>query len=159
AKSFLSLLAAHARRASWVITSRVDPSLPELAGMVRRLEPMADADLVRLARTWAPTGTPADRNVAVRAASGSPWRLLRIVTSRAECLRDELDGEGPATLQDLQTLAIVRDELPLEVARLLVPERGALARLRAKGFLESGSNGVRLHDAARPAVENSMDVE
>ena len=147
-------LASYARKSRFVATSRLTPRLPSLAGQVLTLEGMSDAELLELARAWAPNADAATMRRALTAASGSPWLLHQCLLAGASAsLEDQglLGGLAEDAAAFLRALALVEVPLPLPVLSLFAPSPGddALAALEQRGLVNRAADGYRLHDVAR----------
>lgn len=158
---FLSTIAAYARKSKWLATSRELPTRPELDNHVFRLPVMSTDDLSALARARLPSASNRVVADAVQAAAGSPWHLLQVTAATRTVSAESISiiaelPEGSRAL--LETLAVLKTPLPLDDLLRLVPsltfrETEHVERL---GLIENVSTGFRLHDVARPLVENEV---
>ncbi len=158
--SVLVAIARHARRSTWIATSRVEPVASELVGQAIRLGPIGERHLVSLARLFNPSLSKAKAVELARDASGSPWKLRRLVSAPTEARDEPLEGVDALGRKVLEALLVVERAMPehaLEQTTHGGPAvlRGALDDLVRRGLVEAvvGEGGYRLHDAARPWVE------
>jgi tetratricopeptide (TPR) repeat protein len=148
-------LASFARKSRWIATSRHTPRLAPLAGQVLTLEAMAEAELLELARAWAPNADPVTVRQALVASSGSPWLLHQLLvtgaTARSLGEGGLLQGLADDAVALLRALALVEVPLPLGVLALFAPEPSpsTLDALERRGLVHHAPNGYRLHDVAR----------
>ncbi|MBI3074281.1 MAG: ATP-binding protein [Deltaproteobacteria bacterium] len=164
ATTFLETIAAHARSGKWIATSRERFSSNVLRGHLYSLPAMSANDLERLALSLLPAASHDLVRDAVRAATGSPWRLLQIIESGGAAI------DRPAALWErrvrgveklLETLAISEISLPPELLKRLGVIRNVrdAERLERLGIIESGPTGLRLHDVARPYIREAPSFD
>ncbi len=158
ARKLLETAISYARRSRWICTSRAEIDLPDLAGQVVRLVPLAEAELVRLAQAWSPGLRPALAEAAARASGGSPFWLRHALARGAPGPR----GARPRLLADLSDRArawlsaLASLEVPVrdEVRPLLgdAPTAAEVRDLERGGLLERVPEGLRLHGVARAVI-------
>jgi len=160
--SLLTAIARHAQRSTWIATSRVEPVAAELVGQVIRLGPIGERHLTSLARLFNPSLSKSKAVELARDASGSPWKLRRLVSAPTEARDEPLDGVNAMGRRVLEALLVVERAMPEHTLGQTVHGSGsgtglrdALDDLVRRGLVEaaSGEGGYRLHDAARPWVE------
>jgi hypothetical protein len=157
ARAALAALARYARATRWVVTTRVDPEVPELADQTLALGGMAPADLDELAARCAPERSRIERRQATRASAGSPWHLRQILAGgdRRAATEDLLRGLPDTAVALLETLALL--DVPLAPRALeavvALPPPDVLEALERRGIVERGAGGLRLHDVARPLID------
>jgi hypothetical protein len=160
----LALALRHARDAKVLLISREDPRVRELVGQTLALGPMDDDDLRLLLDAHAPGLTEAEAGALLVRAQGSPWRLIQLTVgdvSNPGGPERSLAQLAPAAQGLLRTLSLVGATLPRDVVGRAsrLPADKALDALVRRGFLDVTPAGLRLHDAARPFVEASLDDE
>jgi hypothetical protein len=162
AQSALAALARYARATRWIITTRVDPEVPELADQTLALGGMAAADLDTLAARCAPDRSRVELRQAALASAGSPWNLRQILAGgdRRSAAEDLLVGLPAAAVALLETLALL--DLPLAARALAavvpLPAPEVIEALERRGIIERGAGGLRLHDVARPLIGTGADL-
>jgi hypothetical protein len=82
-RELLTSLESYARDSRWIVTSRRDPCLPELAGQTVRLRGLADAAARELVGHWAPQLPPEKIDSIVQLAGGAPLQLRQLCFRRA----------------------------------------------------------------------------
>lgn len=146
----MTRVARFARRSRWIATSRVRPEIPELTHQVLGLGAMSERDLEELACKARPGHSGEARARAVRAATGSPWQLLRALGSGEA--REPLSDLGDSR-QLFDRLALIAVAVPVEALTPLGAEPERLAELERGGLIEHTEGGVRVHDVARSLVD------
>ncbi|MRG93744.1 hypothetical protein [Polyangium spumosum] len=157
-RDVLAALTRYARKTRWIVTSRVDPTLPELADQTLFLGGMSHADLYQLAARCAQEHAPVELRQATDAAAGSPWRLRQLLAGGAprSAEGDLLHAAPPEAVPLLEALAVL--DLPLSPTSLgaivPLPPPDVLDALERRGIVERSSGGMRLHDVARPLFQD-----
>ncbi len=154
---------AYARKARFIVTSRVELDVAGADGQSIRLGPMSARDLLDLALAWSPALPLREAEEAARDAEGSPfWLKQRLAIGRgsAGSLGREILGSVPdGAAMWLRLLSRLEAPLPLEALSPLAPSAPplseALPLLEARGLVETTSTGLRLHAVARLAIRSS----
>ncbi len=160
AHRMLSVLARYARTSRWLVTSRNQVAMDELAGQCFHLGPLDARALERAARMLVPRlgGDAQDAYreriaTAVRRAQGSPWRLRRALGSSAATEDPLLDQVSPRALSGVQMLAVIDHALPASVTvGCLSLSEDMIAELVRYGIIAHAGSSLRLHDLARTAL-------
>ena len=151
--------AAYSRNAKWIVTSRLDPELPEIAEQVLALGAMPQEDLALLAARCSPNLTEDDGERLARAANGSPWQLRISLTGASSSLvkSSEPPRQSPPPAPHLfATLWLVDAAVPIPALDELgvLPDEETTRSLERHGYIESTPAGLRLHDVARAVLEH-----
>jgi hypothetical protein len=148
-RALLAAIARYARRSRWIVATREDPMLPELAEQVIALGAMRYADLRTLATSIGGASVP---DGIVRNACGSPWRLRQLVGgARLDSDSDLLAELSPTAQRLLDHMVELDLPLPTELLGAIspLPEPTELALLERRGMIERSAGGLRLHDVTR----------
>ncbi len=151
-RALLAAIARYARRSRWIVATREDPMLPELAEQVIALGAMRYADLRTLATSIG--GTSVSDGI-VRNACGSPWRLRQLVGgARLDSDSDLLADLSPTAQRLLDHMVELDLALPTELLAAIspLPEPAELALLERRGMIERSAGGLRLHDVTRAVL-------
>ncbi|MBI3073527.1 MAG: hypothetical protein HYY84_15555 [Deltaproteobacteria bacterium] len=158
----VSHIAKFARDARWIVTSRSDPALADIAEQTLQLGAL-DAEAVKaLVRSLAPSLSDDEVARAVDQSAGSPWK--------ARCGRA---GHRPGAPRDGRSLRaqLPDDALPLvELLSVLekpcppgalasmvaVPSDATIRTLAQMGILEARGRDLRLHDVARAILATEI---
>ncbi|MBI3073204.1 MAG: hypothetical protein HYY84_13910 [Deltaproteobacteria bacterium] len=155
----LHAVAKYARKKSkWIATTRERPLHTDLDAHLFCLPAMSDDDLSRLVRARLPSASERAVAHSVKAASGSPWRLIQIIAAKRAAATGAdgiLAGLSEASCAFVKTLAVLDGALSPQFVSGLgpAPSDGEMERLERLGLIEETPAGYRLHDVARPLVE------
>lgn len=167
--ALLSQLSRYARTSRYLFTSR-RAARPE-AGHSWRLVEVSGLDedaALSLARHLAKSRPPDALADAVRSSGGSPWLLREALLAKARSEQSVAGGElGPLfegleqPVRSFARLAALL-ELPVSASDLAdatgIPESSWRAPLEARGWLEEGPAGVRLHEVASLGIMQSEQL-
>lgn len=146
-------IAQYARTSRWLVTSRVTPTL-DLNQHVLRIENLEPRALDAIAKLWDPKLTTAERQRALEASTGSPWRLYQALAG--DPLEDPtlLEGVTEPQRRLLQSLLVLESAVPVPL--LLNACQGVQEAdwrtLERRGLLIGSYQACGLHDLTREAL-------
>lgn len=156
AASLLGLLARYARNSRWIVTSWSPPQVAELHSQMVPLGGLPDDVIGRLAAAFMPDVPERDRQEAVRAAGGSPGRLLLGLTgTRGGAVEERLlGGLSDAELELLRALVAVDRVASPAMLESLTPVSvfRTLPALVQRGLILAGHGGYVVHDTVRRSL-------
>lgn len=161
ADSLLEVLSLYARSSRYLVLARIAPRADLASGRVLEVGGLDEDAALALGRQLGKGLSAAELSEAVRASGGSPWLLRQALTAppasgsrRASSQAALLEGLSDGARRF--ALLMSRLELPVPHATLSaasgVPEAVWRGELTARGWLQEGPGGVRLHEVARQGI-------
>lgn len=149
-------IAQYARTSRWIVTTRVAPG-PEFAQHVLRLENLEPTALEAIAKSWDPRLSPAERQRALKASAGSPWRLYQALSG--DSLEDPTLLEGVTEPQRRLLQALLALESPVPAPLLLSAcddaQDADWRALERRGLVVGSRQACRLHDLTREVLQGT----
>jgi tetratricopeptide (TPR) repeat protein len=145
-------LAAYLRDARVIVTSRIDPCLPELAGQVLALSGLGASTMARLVAACAPSLDRAAVDEVVRRSAGSPWRARHLLGASSHEFGDEITaGLDAASVELLETLLVLEQPVARAALERVDPRftRALVRALEQRSFIQVEALGVQLTGLAR----------
>ena len=149
-------IAQYARSSRWIVTTRVAPGAA-LNQHVLRLEHLRPTALEAIAKSWAPGLQAAERQSALKASAGSPWRLYQALSG--DSLEDPtlLEGVTEPQRQLLQALWVLESAVPVPLLLDACPgaKDSDWQALERRGLVVGSRQSCRLHDLTREVLQHS----